>query len=496
MSRGWPLGFAKDITERARSYGRDADPEGLEASRGLQPDGLYYLTKTQVDNILSMNLRRLTGLEREKIIADYSAMMERIFDLIDILRKPERVTAIIREELLAIREAYGDERRSTVDLEGDPNFNKRDLIPRRDMVVSITRGGYVKSQELSDYNAQKRGGSGRNVQATVADDAIEKLFIANTHDIILCFSTLGQVYGIDVFDLPEGKASSRGRPIVNLLPLDEGEKISFILPIQGFDDEKFVLFATNMGTVKRSRLSEFAGAVRLQQGVRAMSFDEGEHLIGVSLTSGEDDVFLFNTDGFCVRFKETDVRVMGRAAHGVRGIRLAEGQSVIALATCADSDKFVLTATSKGFGKLTAISDFPINRRGSKGRIAIRTSEENGSLVAALIVTPEDDIMLLSTGGKVVRTRAGEIPVRGRRTKGVILIRMGKDTLATIERIDRTGEEDEDEVTHLDIENVPEDDASEEEESEDLEMDDAEDSGDAGEDEKSDAGDEAGKSKP
>ncbi len=496
MSRGWPLGFAKDITERARSYGRDADPEGLEASRGLQPDGLYYLTKTQVDNILSMNLRRLTGLEREKIIADYSAMMERIFDLIDILRKPERVTAIIREELLAIREAYGDERRSTVDLEGDPNFNKRDLIPRRDMVVSITRGGYVKSQELSDYNAQKRGGSGRNVQATVADDAIEKLFIANTHDIILCFSTLGQVYGIDVFDLPEGKASSRGRPIVNLLPLDEGEKISFILPIQGFDDEKFVLFATNMGTVKRSRLSEFAGAVRLQQGVRAMSFDEGEHLIGVSLTSGEDDVFLFNTDGFCARFKETDVRVMGRAAHGVRGIRLAEGQSVIALATCADSDKFVLTATSKGFGKLTAISDFPINRRGSKGRIAIRTSEENGSLVAALIVTPEDDIMLLSTGGKVVRTRAGEIPVRGRRTKGVILIRMGEDTLATIERIDRTGEEDEDEVTHLDIENVPEDDVSEEEESEDLEADDAEDSGDAEEDEKSDAGDEAGKLKP
>ena len=496
MSRGWPLGFAKDITERARSYGRDADPEGLEASRGLQPDGLYYLTKTQVDNILSMNLRRLTGLEREKIIADYSAMMERIFDLIDILRKPERVTAIIREELLAIREAYGDERRSTVDLEGDPNFNKRDLIPRRDMVVSITRGGYVKSQELSDYNAQKRGGSGRNVQATVADDAIEKLFIANTHDIILCFSTLGQVYGIDVFDLPEGKASSRGRPIVNLLPLDEGEKISFILPIQGFDDEKFVLFATNMGTVKRSSLSEFAGAVRLQQGVRAMSFDEGEHLIGVSLTSGEDDVFLFNTDGFCARFKETDVRVMGRAAHGVRGIRLAEGQSVIALATCADSDKFVLTATSKGFGKLTAISDFPIKRRGSKGRIAIRTSEENGSLVAALIVTPEDDIMLLSTGGKVVRTRAGEIPVRGRRTKGVILIRMGEDTLATIERIDRTGEEDEDEVTHLDIENVPEDDASEEEESEDLEADDAEDSGDAEEDEKSDAGDEAGKPKP
>lgn len=480
MGRGWPLGFAKDITERAAGYGRDADPEGLEPSRGLQPDGLYYLTKTQVDNILSMNLRRLTGLEREKIIADYSAMMERIFDLIDILRKPERVTAIIREELLAIREAYGDERRSTVDLEGDPNFNKRDLIPRRDMVVTITRGGYVKSQELADYNAQKRGGSGRNVQATLADDEIEKLFVANTHDIILCFSTLGQVYGIDVFDLPEGKASSRGRPIVNLLPLDEGEKISFILPIQGFDDEKFVLFATNKGTVKRSRLSEFAGAVRLQQGVRATIFDEGEHLIGVTLTSGEDDVFLFDTEGFCVRFKETDARVMGRTAHGVRGIRLNKGQSVVALATCADPGKFVLTATSKGFGKLTAIPDHPLNNRGVKGRLAIRTSDVNGSLVAALIVTPEDDIMLLSTGGKVVRTRAGEIPVFGRRTKGVKLIRLVDDTLATIERIERTGEEDDEEVTHLEIENVPEDDAADAEEAEDEEIDEAAD--DASED--------------
>ena len=217
MGRGWPLGFAAEITRRAAEYGKDADPEGLDPRRGLQPDGLYYLTKVQVDNILAMNLRRLTGLEREKILADYAATMERIFDLIDILHKPERVTAIIKEELLACREAYGDERRSTIDLSEDTNFNKRDLIPRRDMVVSLTRDGFVKSQELADYNAQSRGGKGRNLQATTRDDVIEAFFLANTHDIILCFSTAGQVYAIDVFDLPEGKANSRGRPIVCLL---------------------------------------------------------------------------------------------------------------------------------------------------------------------------------------------------------------------------------------------------------------------------------------
>ena len=249
MGRGWPLGFAAEITRRAAEYGKDADPEGLDPRRGLQPDGLYYLTKVQVDNILAMNLRRLTGLEREKILADYAATMERIFDLIDILHKPERVTAIIKEELLACREAYGDERRSTIDLSEDTNFNKRDLIPRRDMVVSLTRDGFVKSQELADYNAQSRGGKGRNLQATTRDDVIEAFFLANTHDIILCFSTAGQVYAIDVFDLPEGKANSRGRPIVNLLPLEENEKISFILPIQEFSEDRYMFLATDRGTV-------------------------------------------------------------------------------------------------------------------------------------------------------------------------------------------------------------------------------------------------------
>ena len=480
MGRGWPLGFAADITQRAKNYGRDADPETLDPKRGLQPDGLYYLTKPQVDNILAMNLRRLTGLEREKILADYEAMMERIFDLIDILRKPERVTAIIRDELLAIREAFGDERRSTIDLEGDPNFNKRDLIPRREMVVTITRDGYVKSQELADYNAQTRGGKGRNVQATLKDDAIEKLFVANSHDIMLCFTTLGQVYPVDVFDLPEGKANSRGRPVVNLLPLAEDEKITFILPIAGFDDEKFVFFATNRGTVKRTPLSAFAN-VR-NKGLRATVLDEGESLIGVTITSGEDDVFLFTSAGRGIRFKETDVRVMGRTAHGVRGIRLPEGAVVMALATSSDDGKFVLTASERGFGKLTPVTEFPVKHRGGRGVLAMYMTERTGSLVSALIVTPEDDIMLLSTGGKVIRTRAGEVRVCGRRTQGVMLFRLVEETLASVDRIERTGAEDESELQHLEIEDAGEpEEAVGEDESDDAAEPDEADSEEGGE---------------
>ena len=483
LGRGWPLGFAEEITARAASYGRDAEPESLDPSRGLQPDGLYYLTKTQVDNILAMNLRRLTGLERDKIIADYAAMMEKIFDYIDILRKPERVTAIIREELLEIREAFGDDRRSTIDLEGDPNFNKRDLIPRRDMVVSMTVGGYVKSQELSDYNAQTRGGKGRNLQATTKDDEVERLFVANTHDIVLCFSTLGRVYAIDVFDLPEGKANSRGRPIVNLLPLEEGEHINCILPIQGFDDEKFVLLATNRGYVKRMPLSALANSAR-KKGLIALNFaSEDEKLVFAAITSGEDHAFLFSSAGQCVRFKESDIRVMGRIAHGVRGIRLAEGQTITGLAVAEpeNAETFVLTATARGFGKLTPLADFPLRRRGGKGVRALKALEGDDSLIAALIVTKVDEIMLLSTGGKVVRTRAGEIPAHGRYSRGVILIRLGEDTIASIERIDRTSEEDDETLEHLDIEDTP--DAEEEipfeEEEEADEADDADDSGDA-----------------
>lgn len=453
MGRGWPLGFAAEITRRAAEYGKDADPEGLDPRRGLQPDGLYYLTKVQVDNILAMNLRRLTGLEREKILADYAATMERIFDLIDILHKPERVTAIIKEELLACREAYGDERRSTIDLSEDTNFNKRDLIPRRDMVVSLTRDGFVKSQELADYNAQSRGGKGRNLQATTRDDVIEAFFLANTHDIILCFSTAGQVYAIDVFDLPEGKANSRGRPIVNLLPLEENEKISFILPIQEFSEDRYMFLATDRGTVRRTPLSAFSSARR---GIRATNLGD-EKLIGVTITSGDDDVFLLADNGRCVHFKESTIRVMGRTAHGVRGMRVKADESVVALASTNDITQAFLIATEHGFGKRTALAAYPLRNRGGKGVIAIRVIEKNGAPVSGVIVKPEDDIMLLSTGGKVVRTRAGEVPERGRNTVGNILIRMPDDTLAAVRRVDRTGEEDESEIEHLNVEVDPDD---------------------------------------
>ncbi|MBM6704095.1 DNA gyrase subunit A [Sutterella massiliensis] len=454
LGRGWAPGFAAEIASRAAENGRDVYPEGMEEDRGLRADGLYYLTKAQVDNILAMNLRRLTGLEREKILSDYRQTMERIFDLIDILAKPARVSAIIAEELRAIRDEFGDERRSTIDLNGDPNFNKRDLIPQRDMVVTLTEGGYVKSQELNDYNAQTRGGKGRNVQATTKDDVIEALFIANSHDIILCFSTNGRVYPIDVFDLPEGKANSRGRPIVNLLPLAENERISFILPIQGFDAEHFVVMATNKGTIKKTPLETFKN-VR-NKGIIATTLDEDEVLVGVGIAKIGDDVMLFSDAGKCVRFGLDEVRATGRTAHGVRGMRIKPGQSVIALVVVDDETKDILAATEHGYGKRTPVSEYTRHGRGVQGIKAISTSERNGKVVAACLVSPEDDIMMLSTGGKVIRTRAAEVSVYGRGASGVHLIRLGEDTLQSVRIVARTGEETDEDIDHLDIE-IPED---------------------------------------
>lgn len=448
--RGWNMGFAREITERAAGSAEDLYPESMDHERGLRADGLYYLTRSQVDNILAMNLRRLTGLEREKVKTDYEETVRRILDLIDILAKPARVSAIIGEELKAIREEFGDERRSSIDLLGDPNFDKRDLIPRRDMVVTITRAGFVKSQDIADYQAQARGGKGRNVQATTKDDEIEQLLVANTHDILLCFSTAGRVYPIDVFDLPEGKASARGRPVVNLLPLEENERLTFILPIQGFDDEHYVFMTTDTGTVKKVPLTAFQN-IRTK-GIIATQLEEGESLAGVAITDGTHDIMLFSDAGKSVRFAESDVRPMGRSARGVRGMRLKDGQRVIALAVVDDETKFVLTATEHGYGKRTRVTEYGRQGRGGQGIISIATSERNGRVVAASLVTDEDDIMLLSTGGKVVRTHASEVSVIGRATQGVRLINMGDDTLASVRSVIRGGG---DEVEHLQIE-VPE----------------------------------------
>ena len=446
--RGWPMAFAEELANRSVEEMHRYYPVDMDPSRGIQADGLYYLTRAQIDNILAMSLRRLTGLEQDKVRADYAAMMHNITDCLDILARPERVNAIIGEELENIRDQYGDERRSTIDLLGDPNFNKRDLIPRRDMVVTLTKGGYVKSQELSDYEAQTRGGKGRKVQEMTKDDVVDELFIANSHDVLLCFTTKGKVYPIDVFELPEGKSNTRGRPIVNLLPLEEGEKISFVLPIQGFDDEHFVFMATNRGTVKKTPLSAFRHA--RAKGIIATALDEGEMLIGVGITHGGNHIMLVSDAGLCIRFEEGDVRSMGRAARGMRGMRLADDQNLIALMVLEPEDaRDMLTVTENGYGKRTHASMFPLQSRGGKGRIAIPTSERNGRVVSAVLVTAEDEIMLLSTGGKVIRTRAGEVPVYGRSAQGVKLINLGEDTVASLRRVAVQSEDDE--IEHLEI---------------------------------------------
>ena len=471
--RGWPT--AQELASRSVEDMHRYYPEDMDPVRGIQQDGLYYLTRVQIDNILAMSLRRLTGLEQDKVRADYAAMMANIADCLDILARPERVNAIIGEELENIREEYGDERRSTIDLMGDPNFNKRDLIPRRDMVVTLSRGGYIKSQDLADYDAQTRGGKGRKVQEMTKDDEVAELFIANSHDVIMCFSTAGRVYPIDVFELPEGKSNTRGRPIVNLLPLEEGEQISFMLPIQGFDNEHYIVMATNRGTIKKTPLSAFRNA-RLK-GIIATTLDEGETLVGVAVSDGGDDIMLFSDAGKCARFSESVLRPMGRAAHGVIGMRLDEGQSVISLIVTNDEQKYVLAATEHGYGKRTLVSEYQRKGRGIRGVITISTKERNGRMVSAVLTDPDDEIMMLTTGGKVVRTSASEVSIVNRAAMGVRLINPGDDTLASVRRVAVKSADDELEKLNIEVSDedllVDEDPADDESETPETDSDNA-----------------------
>ena len=467
--RGWPTAMAQELASRSVEDMHRYYPEDMDPVRGIQQDGLYYLTRVQIDNILAMSLRRLTGLEQDKVRADYAAMMANIADCLDILARPERVNAIIGEELENIREEYGDERRSTIDLMGDPNFNKRDLIPRRDMVVTLSRGGYIKSQDLADYDAQTRGGKGRKVQEMTKDDEVAELFIANSHDVIMCFSTAGRVYPIDVFELPEGKSNTRGRPIVNLLPLEEGEQISFMLPIQGFDNEYYIVMATNRGTIKKTPLSAFRNA-RLK-GIIATTLDEGETLVGVAVSDGGDDIMLFSDAGKSV------LRPMGRAAHGVIGMRLDEGQSVISLIVTNDEQKYVLAATEHGYGKRTLVSEYQRKGRGIRGVITISTKERNGRMVSAVLTDPDDEIMMLTTGGKVVRTSASEVSIVNRAAMGVRLINPGDDTLASVRRVAVKSADDELEKLNIEVSDedllVDEDPADDESETPETDSDNA-----------------------
>jgi DNA gyrase subunit A len=459
MTRSWDSVLVREMLTRSRSDGGvinadDYRPDGLEMQYGMGSDGMYRLSDTQAQEILQMRLQRLTGLEQDKIVAEYKEVMAEIEDLLDILAKPERVSAIITGELGTIRQEFGQTkigaRRSLVE-HSSYDLSTEDLITPTDMVVTLSHSGYIKSQPLSEYRAQKRGGRGKQATATKEDDWIEQLFIANTHDYILCFSNRGRLYWLKVWEVPEGSRGSRGRPIVNMFPLIEGEKINVVLPLTGsassFPADQFVFMATSMGTVKKTSLDEFNNPRK--GGIIAVNLDEGDYLIGAALTDGQHDVMLFSDGGKAVRFDENDVRPLGRSARGVRGMSLDDGQSVIAMLVAAQENaaadegmarNSVLTATENGYGKRTPIDEYTRHGRGTKGMIAIQQTERNGKVVAATLVHSDDDIMLITDRGVLVRTRVSEIREMGRATQGVTLI--GLDEGAKLSGMQRIVEND------------------------------------------------------
>ncbi len=430
MGRAWPSRLVADMLARAADGA--TRPPGVAPGVGLGPDG-YRLSETQAQRILEMQLQRLTGLEQDKIVAEYKELLERIADLLDILAKPARITAIIADELQTIREQYGDARKSEIVLNAE-DIDVEDLIAPQDVVVTFSHAGYIKAQPVADYRAQRRGGRGRQAAAMREDDFIERLFMAHTHDLILCFSSRGQVYWLKGYEVPAGTRVSRGKPIVNLFPLAEGERINAVLPVKTFDEDRFVLMATAHGTVKKTPLSDFSRP--REKGIIAVDLEDGDYLIGAAITDGSSDVMLFSDAGKTVRFEETDVRPMGRAARGVRGMKLPEGSRVISMLVADDASKSVLTATENGFGKRTPVTEYPRHGRGTQGVIAIQTTERNGKLVAAVLVDENDEVMLVSTGGVLIRTAAGQISKMGRSTQGVSLINLDPGTkLAGIEKI-------------------------------------------------------------
>ena len=443
LARTWAAGIAAEMVERAAGDVSALRPEGIDPNAGLQPDGTYQLSEVQAGEILQMRLQRLTGLEQEKIVTEYREVVDRILDLLDILAKPARITAIIRDELTGVVEEFGgpekDPRRSQIELNAS-EIDIEDLITPQDMVVTLSNSGYIKAQPLSEYRAQRRGGRGKQAASTKDDDWVDQLFIANTHDTILCFSDRGRVYWLKVWEVPQGSRASRGRPIVNMFPLAENEKITVVLPIKTFDDEHYVFMATSQGTVKKTALSDFSNPRKA--GIIAVDLDEGDYLIGAAVTDGQHDVMLFSDAGKAVRFSEGDVRAMGRTARGVRGMALEEGQKVIAMLVAGDerdsvqTRRSVLTATENGYGKRTPLIEHTRHGRGTKGMIAIQSSERNGRMVAAILVEEGDEIMLITTGGVLVRTRVDEIREMGRATQGVTLIGVEEgDTLSRVQRV-------------------------------------------------------------
>ncbi len=436
MARSWKSPVVEEMLKRAAMEA--SRPEGLSVDFGLTPQG-YRLSEVQAQEILQMRLQRLTGLEQDKIVNEYKEVMDVIADLLDILTKSERVTEIIVQELSVIRQQFGDKRRSEI-VQNAQDLSLEDLITPQDVVVTLSHTGYVKSQPLDEYRAQKRGGRGKMAAGTKEDDFIDKMFVANSHDYILCFSSRGRVYWLKVYEVPQGGRISRGKPIVNLFPLEDGEKINAILSVKEFDENRYVFMATSQGTVKKTSLAEFSNPRK--SGIIAINLDEGDYLIGAEITNGENDIVLVSDGGKAVWFDEEHVRPMGRATRGVRGMKLPAAQQVISLLIADNENETVLVATENGYGKRTALKEFRLSGRGTQGVKAIATSERNGTVVAARLVNDEDEIMLITTGGVLIRTRVKEIRELGRATQGVTLINLGAgEKLSGLEKVVETDDD-------------------------------------------------------
>ena len=442
MARGWEPGV---VNAMLSGSGAEASrPEGLEEAFGLKEDG-YYLSAAQAQAILDLRLHRLTGLEKDKIVNEYKDILEKILDLLDILSNPDRLSQVIRDELVELRDQYGDERRTEIH-ENHLDLSLEDLITEEDVVVTLSHAGYAKAQPLEDYQAQRRGGRGKSATRIKDEDFIDKLFVANTHDTILCFSSIGKVYWLKVYELPQAARTARGRPIVNLLPLEDGERIQAVLPVREYSEELFIFMATQTGTVKKTPLVDYSRP--RANGIIALDLREGDRLVGVALTNGKREIMLLSDAGKAIRFHEEQARSMGRVACGVRGIRLQKEQKVISLAVLeSGSNERLLIASENGFGKQTLVTEFPLQKRGGQGVIAMQTSERNGVVVGATLVNENDEVMLITSGAVLVRTSVDEVSVVGRNTQGVTLIKLGKgESLVEIERIENLHEEEDSEA--------------------------------------------------
>ena len=430
LNRSWE---SDSVLKMLGESGSDAcRPDGLGDNYGLKGDQ-YFLTPEQAQAILDLRLHRLTGMEQDKLIQDYKELLDQIADFLDILNNKSRLISVVREELENVRNEYGDERRTEI-VESQLDLTMEDLISEEDRVVTISQNGYAKSQPLTDYSAQRRGGTGKAAATVKEEDFVEHLLIANTHDTLLCFSSAGKVYWLKVFQIPVASRTSRGRPIVNLLPLETSERITSMLPVSKFDDERFVFMATSNGTVKKTSIGNFAR--QRSVGLKAIELDEGDELIGTAITDGSHDVMLISNSGKTIRFKESDVRAMGRTARGVRGIRMSDGFKMISL-IIPSPEKQILTVSENGYGKRTNSDEYPVYGRGGQGVIGMQASERNGKVVGAVQVSESDEIMLISDKGTLVRTRVDEVSVQGRNTQGVRLIRLRDgETLVGLEQVD------------------------------------------------------------